>query len=481
MAKLVHQRFTKIICTLGPSTDSYKKIKELVSAGMNVARLNFSHGKHKDHKEKMDLIRKISKETGKPVAILQDLQGPKIRVQEFENGEIFLKDGSSFCLTTRDITGNDKEVSVSYKRLHLDLKPRDTVLLDDGNLKLKVTKVTGKDVHCKVIYGGPLKDHKGLNLPGTLLKIDALTDKDEKDLLFGLKNGVDYVALSFVQKPADIIKIKKKIKDFGAKTPVIAKIEKPQAVDVIEDIIDLADGIMIARGDLGVEMATEEVPPIQKEIIAECNIRGKPVITATQMLESMIIHPRPTRAEATDVANAVLDGTDAVMLSGETASGAYPVEAVKMMNKIIKLIEKTGRDKDRKISLKRRKPDHIYDEGEAIGYSATHAAELVNATIIVCLTQSGFSANMISRFRPDIPILAITPNNEAFYKSALVWGVAGLKVKEFADNFDMSVIEIIDILKKKKIIKKGEKIILTAGAPFDMKLQTNTLRIETIK
>jgi len=476
-----HDRFVKIICTLGPSSNTYEKIKELAVAGMDIARLNFSHGTHDDHKKLIGIIRKVSSEVGLPIAILQDLQGPKIRVKKFENGYIDFPTGKEFTLTTRDVIGNDDIVSVSLKSLHEDVKPGDPILLDDGNLRIIVKEINGQDVRCVVEFGGVLKDHKGINIPGSSLSVSSMSEKDDKDLKFGLENDVDFIALSFVQKPEDVSDIKKKISDYGKNIPVIAKIEKPQAVESIEEILKIVDVIMIARGDLGVEMLTEEVPPIQKKIIQLCNDSGVPVITATQMLDSMITNPRPTRAESTDVANAVLDGTDAVMLSGETASGAYPVEAVKTMDNIVKLIEDSGFDRTRRMLLMRRDPAINYETGYAISFSACDAARLVKAKAILCMTQTGYSAKLISRFRTKIPTYAITPKMKTYYKTALYWGVKGVKIDEFPDNFDHSVDEIIKMMKAKGYINTGDRIILTAGAPFSMKLQTNTIRIETVK
>ena len=336
-------RRVKIVCTLGPATDTYEGVLKLAQLGMDVARFNFSHGTQEDHRRRFEWVRRASAECGKPIAVLQDLQGPKIRVRKFATGQAELKRGAAFTLTVRDVEGTDTQASVSYPTFHRDVVPGSVVLLDDGNLSLKVIDVQAEDVHCEVVYGGTLKNNKGVNLPGSVLSVEALTEKDKEDLAFGLELGVDYVALSFVQRPEDVQMLKDLIAAHGKATPVISKIEKPQAVDRIDEIVALSDGIMIARGDLGVEMNVWEVPPIQKDIIELCNKLGKPVITATQMLESMIANARPTRAEATDVANAVLDGTDAVMLSAETASGQYPFAAVEHMHQIIATIEAKGR------------------------------------------------------------------------------------------------------------------------------------------
>ena len=473
----IHRRKAKIVCTLGPSSNTYERIHELATSGMDVARINFSHGNHTTHQKLIEIIRKVSKDIGKPIAVLQDLQGPKIRVVTFENGQIELKEGQQFTLTVREVTGNENIVSVSYKSFNRDVKPGDTVLLDDGNLTLKVEKIDGKDVHCRVVYGGILKDKKGLNLPGSILSVPCLTEKDRDDLKFGLQMDVDYVALSFVQRPEDINEIKWMIEAQGKQTPVVAKIEKPQAVEAIDKITDLTDVIMVARGDLGVEVPPERVPTIQKDIIRMCNQKGIPVITATQMLDSMITHPRPTRAEASDVANAIVDGSDAVMLSGETASGMYPVEAVKTMDRIIRVMEE---NMDPRWDLKRRIPDLVYPISYAIGYSATHSADLVNATAIVCLTQSGSTASMISRFRPGKPIIALTSQEKTFNRLPLLWGVTALLTGGFKENIDSVIEDLKTQLVVLGIVKPGDTIVFTAGIPFNHRRSTNMLRVEEI-
>jgi pyruvate kinase len=445
---------------------------------MDVARLNFSHGTHENHEKVIHIIRKVSKEQNKPVAILQDLQGPKIRILKFESGFIELKRGKTFTLTTRSIEGNEKIVSVSYKSFYKDVNVGDTVLLDDGLLKLKVLKISGQDVHCKVVFGGVLSNHKGLNLPGNILSVNALTEKDKKDLKFGIKMDVDYVALSFVQKAEDIVQIKRIISRAKKDIPVVAKIEKPQAVDSIEEIIEQTDVIMLARGDLGVEVSAEEVPPIQKKIIALCNKKGTPVITATQMLESMINNPRPTRAEASDVANAILDGSDAVMLSGETATGKFPVTSLQTMHRIVNLTEK--KIKPDNWQTRRRQADKKYTISSTIGYNACQAADLIEAVMIVCLTQSGTTARMIARYRPNQPLIAITHTEKSLRRLNLVWGVMPYSLHEFGDNMDEAINDIIKIIKHKSPVNKGDKIIITAGLPFHSRKGTNMLRIEEI-
>lgn len=477
MQNFVESRKVKIVCTLGPATNSYEKILALGKVGMDVARFNFSHGSYEDHQKRYDWVRQASAELKKPIAILQDLQGPKIRVKKFEKDQVELVAGAPFILTVRDILGNQKEAAVSYPTFNKDVKPGDTILLDDGNLSLRVEKIIDTDVHCVVVYGGPLKNNKGVNLPGSILSVDSLTEKDREDLAFGLKLGVDYVALSFVQKPEDIKQIKELIYYHGKDTPVVAKIEKPQAVDRIHEIIELTDAVMIARGDMGVEMQVHEVPPIQKEIIARCNRMGKPVITATQMLESMIQNPRPTRAEATDVANAVLDGTDAVMLSAETASGMYPEEAVQNMHNIIVAIEKR---RNEPWNLKEKPTADHYTEALAIGEAASKAAEVMKAGKIVCLTDSGTTARLISRFRPVTPIIALSPSEKALRRLALYWGVWGMQVGDFRDNVDEAVYSVIELLKSRELVSKNEKLVITAGLPFTLKRESNMLRIETV-
>jgi pyruvate kinase len=477
MTKINTPRRAKIVCTIGPSSNNNGKIFKLIKMGMDVARLNFSHGTHEAHQEVIRSIRRASAELKKPVAILQDLQGPKIRVQTFINGSVELKPGKPFILTTRNVKGNDQMASVSYKLFSQDVKPGDDVLLDDGLLKLKVEKIKGEDVYCRVVFGGKLSDHKGINLPNCILSVDALTKKDKEDLKFGIAQDVDYMALSFVQRPEDIKQVKSIIARYNKDIPVIAKIEKPQAVTVIDAITDIADAIMVARGDLGVELNPEEVPLIQKQIIHLCNEKGVPVITATQMLESMIYNPRPTRAEASDVANAVLDGTDAVMLSGETACGKYPVEAVVTMHRIVSLIESK---RIQSWELKRRKPDLKYPTSLAIGYSASHAADLVKAAAIVCLTQSGSTARMIARFRPNEPIVSLTPVHSSLNRMALLWGVSGYLVKELSDDIDSALKYTKKLLLKERLVKKGERIVITAGLPFYTRGTTNMLRIEEV-
>lgn len=474
----LNSRRAKIVCTLGPSSNTYETIRDLALAGMDVARLNFSHGSYEDHLARIELIRRVSKDIDKPIAILQDLQGPKIRVGTFQHGKTSLTNGQRFTITVDDIVGNDERVSTSYKSIVNDVNVNDIILLDDGLLRLKVVEKTERDVITEVVFGGILKDRKGINLPDVLMSVPALSEKDIQDVHFGLKHDVDYIALSFVQRADDVLQLKRIISEAGCSTPVVAKIEKPSAVNSLDAITDVADAIMVARGDLGVELNTEDVPPVQKKIIKMCNQKGVPVITATQMLESMIHNPRPTRAEASDVANAILDGTDAVMLSAETAAGAFPVDSVQTMAKIISIIESyalsNGQDSD-------YKPKNIvYSTPLATGLAATTAANMVNATAIVCMTQSGSTAVMISKFRPRKPIIAVTAREVSLRKLCLVWGVQGYLINDFKDNVDDAVDDMRKILLDQNVVRQGNRIIITAGLPFTKRRSTNMMRIEEI-
>jgi pyruvate kinase len=470
-------RAAKIICTLGPASQNYETIAGLVRAGMDVARLNFSHGQPQDHLNVIRHIRRASKEVGRPVGILQDLQGPKIRVGTFKTGSAELKTGNRFTITTRPVDGNDQIVSTTYEALAKDVKPGNLLLLDDGLIYLRALETDGEQVICEVVNGGTLKNSKGINLPGVAVSAPSMTEKDRVDLEFGLQNDVDFVALSFVRKAADIQMIKELIRKRGKKTPVIAKIEKPEALECIDDIIAVTDGLMVARGDLGVEMKTEEVPPIQKRLIAKCNKAGIPVITATQMLDSMVQNPRPTRAEASDVANAILDGTDAVMLSAETASGKYPIETVTVMKQIIALIEK-----EMPVDYLRRRRDSsdqfIVQEGIAV--AACSLAEMLDADAIVAITLTGAQARVIARYRPQRPIIAVTHDEEVQRQLTLIWGVRGVILPDMKTNIDDSVNEVKNALVGLNILKKGHKFIITAGLPFSRRGATNSIRVETI-
>ena len=462
---------TKIIATIGPASSSPAVIAKLIHAGMDAARLNFSHGEQKDHVSRIRLIRQASMRAGKPIAIIQDLQGPKLRVGNMGAYGALLKRGDTVTLTTRKVMGTNSLISITYPRLAKDLRPRDTVLFDDGRLELRVLRRSGKNLQCKVIRGGTLKSHKGVNLPGANLTLPSLSGKDRQDLLFGIERGVDYVALSFVRCAADIEATRSFIRKAGANIPIIAKIEKPDAIRNLEEIIQAADGIMVARGDLGVEMSPEQVPLLQKLIIRACNDAEKPVITATQMLESMIENPQPTRAEASDVANAILDGTDCVMLSGETAVGKHPVQAISVMARIAVQAE---------TSLEPIPPDkHIGGLDESVAHAACRAAAEQHVRAIVTFTQSGSTALLVSKHRPAADIIAPTPFERVARKVSLYWGVIPviLKTKKTTDDMIRSVEAI---MLEKDLARKRDLIVITAGVPIGVAGSTNMMKIHRV-
>ncbi len=453
-------RKTKIVCTIGPATDKVETLVNLIKEGLDIARLNFSHGTHEYHTQLINNIREASKIAGKDVAILQDLQGPKIRIEKVENGEVEIFDGQKLIITTDEIElGNSEVVSTSYKNLPSDLKVGNIILLDDGYLILKVEKISDTNIYTHVIKGGMLKSRKGIIAPGVSFSAPSMSDKDIADLKLGLSLGIDAVALSFVRNERDIIELKTTMRIFGRVVPIVAKIERPEAIKSINEIIREVDGIMIARGDLGLELPPEEVPLIQKDLIKRCNIFGKPVITATQMLESMISNPRPTRAEASDVANAVIDGTDCVMLSGETGTGKYPLEAVNYMHRIIKAIE----DKNTVGEHSRRHIKHDnHDASDALGRASCLVAEQVNASAIIALTNSTFTAKMIAKYRPKVPIIGVTNNAHTHRRLNFVWGVKSLlvdEIKDFVNNFEM----LKTHLTESTHIKEGDLVVFVSG------------------
>lgn len=456
-------RKAKIVCTIGPASSDKKIIRELIKNGMDVARLNFSHGDYQTHKQVASVVREEALKQKKIIAILQDLQGIKIRVSDIQNGSVFMETGSEVFLYPGTGISNNKNLFISYPALLKDVKKGDKLFIDDGLIKLKVTDKTKKALTAKIIEGGVLKSRKGVNLPFTKISLPAFTEKDRRDLEFGLKMNVDYVAVSFVKTARDIELVHEwaKIKKLTL-PPLIAKIEKPEALENINEIIDIVDGIMVARGDLGVEMPTEKVPIIQKMLIDLANKKGKLVITATQMLESMTQHTSPTRAEATDVANAVLDGTDALMLSAETATGRYPVESVKMMDIIIKYTEKNRGGKIQ--------PSYQIGKAfsEAIADGACKAAHDIGAKAIVVFTHSGFTAKLISKLRPDVPLIAFTPDEAVLRRLPLYWGAAAkLMEKKDVEILDAEFMsEIEKSLIKERMIKKGDSIVFVASSPF---------------
>ncbi len=468
-------RKTKIICTIGPASESEDKLKELMLAGMNVARFNFSHGSHEEHRRKFDRIRKLRDELNLPVATMLDTKGPEIRLKDFENGKTELKAGQTFTLTSRDIKGTDSEVSITYKELPNDCKSGMTILLDDGLIELKVEKVTDTDITCTVVNGGPISDKKGVNVPGAELTMPYLSEQDRSDIEFGCEQGFDFVAASFVRSRADVEAIREILKKYNSPMKIIAKIESTQGINNLKDILDAADGIMVARGDMGVEVPFEEVPVIQKMMIKMAEAAGKYVITATQMLDSMIHHPRPTRAEATDVANAIYDGTTAIMLSGETAAGDYPIEALKTMSKIA---ERTEADIDYIGRLKKR--DYApSDDTTAISHATCNIAAEVDADAILTVTMSGFTASMVSMYKPNCQIIACTTNPTVCRQMNLMFGVLPLHIRQ-EDTADELFKEAISSAKNAGYLKSGDKVVLTAGVPLGIPGRTNMIRVEEI-
>ncbi len=468
-------RRAKIVCTLGPASSDEATVRALAEAGMDVARMNFSHGSHAEHAERIALTRKIAEDIGLPLAILLDLSGPKIRTGTLANGPVRLVAGEQLILAARDAPGDATRVSMNYAGLVSEVEVGDQILMADGALELRVADVKGDDITCEIVVGGELGEHKGINVPAKALTLPSLTDKDARDLRFGLDQGVDWVALSFVRTREDVLAAKRMIADEGYTTPIIAKIEKRAALDNLEDILDIADGAMVARGDLGVEIPMHEIPWAQKDIIRGANERGIPVVTATQMLESMIENPRPTRAELTDIANAILDGTDAIMLSGETAVGKHPVGAVRIMREVAMSPGALGSDAPRNPSR-----DPMANIKNAISRSACRLAEHVDADYIICCTRSGSVARAVARFRPSVPILGISSNEAVLRQLQLSRGVYPLRIDEPIDTDDL--------------IRKGEAaargaglpwrsgvVVIVASAPLDTETTTNMIRVEVLR
>jgi len=469
-------RKTKIICTIGPASDSEQMIEKLAMAGMNVARLNFSHGTYGQHAARIQAIRHVSSQLGLPLAILQDLPGPKVRTGELKEDKVWLKKGEELSLTNKKIIGDEHKVSVSLSSLPRDVNPGDTIFLSDGSIKLVVLGTTSSEIRCEIIIGGALTPRKGVNIPGVRLSASPVTDQDLSHLRFGIEHGVDFVALSFIGEAADVLKVKRFLQAQGADVPLIAKIEKQEAVDNIDEIIAEADGIMVARGDLGVEIPLRKVPLIQKQIISKCNRMGKPVIVATQMLESMVYSPYPTRAEVSDVANAILDGADAVMLSEETAVGGYPEEAALMMAKVA--LEAETALPYRRI-LSQKVETVIPQADDAISYAACQIAEQLGAVAIIAYTSSGSTAQRVAKYRPNVPILAITPKDSIMRKLVLYWGVYPYKVTEYAtveEVFQQGAELAIQL----GLAKKGDVAVVTAGVPFGVPGSTNMLKVQKI-
>lgn len=468
---------TKIVCTIGPACEDKETIRKMIESGMNVARLNFSHGDHEEHKKRIDTIKEVSKELGVYVAILLDTKGPEIRTRKFDKDEIHLKEGEDFTITTRDIIGSDHISSVTYEGLAEDLSVGDKILIDDGLIELEVKEIQGTEIFCRIMNSGIIKNNKGINIPGVKTNLPAITLKDKSDILFGIENSVDFIAASFVRKRQDVLEIKRILEDNSCNDiDIISKIENQQGVDNLMDIITISDGIMVARGDLGVEIPAEEIPLIQKRIIRECNSVGKPVITATQMLDSMMRNPRPTRAEVNDVANAILDGTDAIMLSGETAAGKYPLESIVTMANIAK---KTELSLDYKNALKQKARGKNNTITDAISHATCSSAEDLGAAAILAATSTGYTSKMISKFRPMVPIIAATSHEKVARKMALVWGISTIVIdqsKVMEEIFEQSIAKALD----EKLIEYGDLIVLTAGVPVGTSGSTNMLRVHVV-
>lgn len=472
-------RRTKIVATIGPACDDLETLREIFLRGVDVARLNFSHGNHEEHRKRIEKIKKLREELKIPIAIMLDTKGPEIRLLDFkDNKKVNIKAEETFILTTREVLADDKIASVSYKNLPRDIKVGAKILIDDGLVGLKVQKISGEDIYTVVENGGEISSHKGVNVPDTNLSLEALTESDIEDLKFGVEMGVDFIAASFVRTKEDIYNIRKVLEEAGDfSTLIISKIESKSAMDNIDEIIDASDGIMVARGDLGVEIETEEVPIAQKQIIKKCNLKGKAVITATQMLDSMMRNPRPTRAEANDVSNAVLDGTSAVMLSGETAGGSFPVQAVETMRKIVEVTEKSM---DFSQILQRKIEEISNTTTNAIGKSTCQMARDLGVKLILTATTSGNTSRAISKFRPECLILAATPDTKVRRQLNLEWGVKSILLDNYED-IDLMISEAIEEAKKENYLSSGDKVIVTAGVPVGLSGSTNLIKIENIE
>lgn len=470
-------RKTKIVCTLGPATDNEDVLRQMMLAGMNVARCNFSHATYDEHKKRMDMIKKLRKEVGQPVAILLDTKGPEVRVKNFKEGRVTLEDGQLFTLTADDVEGTKDKVSVTYNRLYEDLEVGMRVLIDDGLIEMTVEQVDRTNIVCRVINGGTVSNHKGVNVPDVDLSMPYISDKDREDILFGISQDVDFIAASFVQKKEDILQLRRLLeKNGGSDIKIIAKIENAQGVTNIDDIIEVSDGIMVARGDMGVEIPYEEVPVIQKKIIKKVYRTGKQVITATQMLESMIKNPRPTRAETTDVANAVYDGTSAIMLSGETAAGSYPVEAVKTM---VRIAERTEQDVDYRKRFYQSARETDTDITNAICHASCTTALDLNAKAIVTVTKSGTSARMLAKYRPESDIISCATTEKVCRQLSLTWGVTPIVIKEEKEVFNLFD-KAIQAAVKMKLLQTGDLTVITSGVPIGVSGTTNMMKVQIV-
>jgi len=470
-------RKTKIVCTIGPASESLEMMKKLIEAGMNVARLNFSHGDFEEHGNRIKNIRQASKELGKTVAILLDTKGPEIRIGKLKEEPIELVENEYLTLTTEEILGDKDRIHVTYKNLPNDVKVGSTILIDDGLIGLTVVDIQGTEIRCRIVNGGQIKGRKGVNVPGVKISLPGITDKDAADIVFGIEQGIDFIAASFVRKASDVLEIRELLEKHNAShIQIISKIENQEGVDNLDEILEVSDGLMVARGDLGVEIPAEEVPLVQKRMIEKCNLVGKPVITATQMLDSMQRNPRPTRAEASDVANAIFDGTDAIMLSGETAAGKYPVESVRTMARIA---ERTEAALNYREIFHRLSNAQEISVTEAISQAVAKSALDLNANAIITATESGYTARMVSKYRPKAPIIAVTPNEDVMRRMALNWGVLPVK-GEHVPSTDIMFEMAVDSALKTKVVQPGDLVVITAGVPVGRSGTTNLIKIHHI-
>ncbi|WP_026476726.1 pyruvate kinase [Alkaliphilus transvaalensis] len=471
-------RKTKIVCTIGPASENKEIFSQLVQQGLNVARLNFSHGDHEEHAKRIHTIKEVREELNIPVAILLDTKGPEIRTGKFKDPEVYLEEGQEFTITTRDILGDTTICAVSYDGLPNDVKEGNSILIDDGLIELEVKKVVNEtDILCVVKNAGVVKNHKGVNVPGVSINLPAITEKDKRDIEFGIKMDIDFIAASFVRKAADVLAIRRILELNNAEhIHIISKIENQEGVDNLEEIIEVSDGIMVARGDLGVEIPTEEVPLVQKEMIRLCNKAGKPVITATQMLDSMIRNPRPTRAEVTDVANAIFDGTDAIMLSGETAAGKYPLEAVRMMADIAKRTEAAINYEE---LLKSKSIEKEITVTDAISHATCSTATDLQASAIITATSSGYTARMVSKFRPKAPIIAATVSERIRRRMTLMWGVYTVLTEPLQSTDDVIEVSVRRALEN-NLIRRGDLVVITAGVPVGVVGTTNLIKVHIV-
>lgn len=468
-------RKTKIICTIGPASESEEKLKELMLAGMNVARFNFSHGTHKEQLVKFNRVLHARKELGLPVATLLDTKGPEIRLRDFEGGKVELKEGQLFTLTTDEVMGTAERATITYKNLKSDIGVGTTILIDDGLIEMNVEKIEGADIVCRVVNGGFVSNHKGVNVPGAVLSMPYISQADYDDIIFGIEHGFDFIAASFARTKEDILAVRKILDERGSKIKIIAKIENMQGINNLEEILQVSDGIMVARGDMGVEVAMEEVPILQKKMIKMAVAQGKHVITATQMLESMIKNPRPTRAEATDIANAIYDGTTAIMLSGESAAGLYPVEAVKTMAKIA---ERAEQDIDYRSRMQRMQSGsaQMHDITTAISYATCSVAMDLGAAAIITVTMSGFTADMIARYKPGCPVIGCTLDEKVCRQLNLLWGVSPIMIKK-EQTTDALFEEAVFKSKQAGLVKTGDTVVITAGVPLGVAGKTDMIHV----